>query len=130
MGVVVAMLTLEGAGIIKGILPPALYALVFALLPIFLRFCLNKQGIVRQRWVSLPRHQVPSERLTPRTPRSDLELKMFSRYWLFQVIHGFLIVTLASGLVKALSNLGGTASSVPTLLADNLPGASIFFLTL
>lgn len=61
---------------------------------------------------------------------SDLELKMFSRYWLFQVIHGFLIVTLASGLVKALSNLGGTASSIPTLLADNLPGASIFFLTL
>lgn len=61
--------------------------------------------------------------------KSDIELKLFSRYWLFQVIHGFLIVTVASGLVKALGNLGNTASSVPTLLAENLPGASIFFLT-
>jgi hypothetical protein len=60
---------------------------------------------------------------------SDIELKLFSRYWLFQVIHGFLIVTLASGLINALGTLGDTASSVPTLLANKLPGASIFFLT-
>ena len=46
---------------------------------------------------------------------------MFSRFWLFQVIHGFLIVTLSSGLITALSNLGETASSVPTLLAAKLP---------
>jgi hypothetical protein len=60
---------------------------------------------------------------------SDIELKLFTRYWLFQVIHGFLIVTLASGLINALGTLGDTASSVPTLLANKLPGASIFFLT-
>jgi len=61
---------------------------------------------------------------------SDIEYKLFTRFWLFQVIHGFLIVTLASGLVNALGNLGGMASQVPTLLASKLPGASIFFLTL
>lgn len=96
-------------GIIKGILPAVAYALVFALLPPFLRFTLKRQGIVRN---------------------SDLELKLFSRYWLFQIIHGFLITTLASGLISALSDLGDTASSVPTLLAEKLPDASIFFLTL
>ena len=46
-----------------------------------------------------------------------------------QVIHGFLVITLASGLIAALGNLGSTASSVPTLLATQLPNASIFFLT-
>lgn len=60
---------------------------------------------------------------------SEIELKLFTRFWLFQVIHGFIIVTLSSGLISALGNLGQTASSVPTLLASNLPGASIFFLT-
>ena len=68
-------------------------------------------------------------RLQGEIRKSDIELKLFSRYWLFQVIHGFLIVTVASGLVNALGNLSSTASSVPTLLAEKLPGASIFFLT-
>lgn len=49
---------------------------------------------------------------------SDIELKLFSRFWLFQVIHGFLIVTVASGLIAALGNLGNMAGSIPTLLAE------------
>lgn len=61
---------------------------------------------------------------------SDIEYKLFSRFWLFQVIHGFLIVTVASGLVNALGNLGNMTGQIPTLLAEKLPGASIFFLTL
>lgn len=36
-------------GIIKGVLPAILYAILFAMVPIFLRFCLKKQGIVRNR---------------------------------------------------------------------------------
>jgi hypothetical protein len=94
--------------IIKGVLPPVLLAVLFMLLPIVLRMMVKKQGEIL---------------------KSDIELKLFTRYWLFQVIHGFLIVTLASGLVNALGNLGDTASSVPMLLANKLPGASIFFLT-
>lgn len=94
--------------IIKGVLPPALLAVLFILLPIVLRMMVNLQGEILQ---------------------SDIELKLFSRYWLFQVIHGFLIVTLASGLVNALANIDEMAGQVPTLLATKLPGASIFFLT-
>jgi calcium permeable stress-gated cation channel len=79
------------------------------LLPMVLRLWVKLQGEVR---------------------KSDIELKLFSRFWLFQVIHGFLVVTISGGLIAALGNLGNTATGVPTLLAENLPTASIFFLTL
>lgn len=95
-------------GIIKGVLPPALLAVLFMLLPIVLRIWVKLQGEIL---------------------RSQIELKLFSRFWLFQVIHGFLIVTVASGLISALSNIDEMAGQVPTLLAEKLPNASIFFLT-
>lgn len=95
-------------GIIRGVLPPVLLAVLFMLLPIVLRLLVKLQGVIL---------------------KSEIELALFTRFWLFQVIHGFLIVTLASGLIKALGNLGDTVSQLPTLLATNLPGASIFFLT-
>ena len=95
-------------GIIRGVLPPVGLAILFAVLPMVLRLLVRLQGEVL---------------------KSEIELKLFSRFWLFQVIHGFLIITLASGLMDALGDLGDTAGSVPTLLATKLPGASIFFLT-
>ncbi|WRT68034.1 uncharacterized protein IL334_005009 [Kwoniella shivajii] len=95
-------------GIIKGVLPPVLLAVLFMLLPIILRIMVRFQGDVR---------------------KSDIELGLFSRFWLFQVIHGFLIVTVSSGLISALQNIGDTTSGLPTMLATNLPTASIFFLT-
>ncbi|KAK8858828.1 hypothetical protein IAR55_003058 [Kwoniella newhampshirensis] len=95
-------------GIIKGVLPPVLLAVVFMVLPMILRKLVTLQGEVL---------------------KTDIELKVFSRFWLFQVIHGFLIITLASGLISALSDIGGMANQVPTLLASRLPNASIFFLT-
>jgi calcium permeable stress-gated cation channel len=95
-------------GIIQGVLPPVLLAILFMLLPIVLRIMVRLQGEPR---------------------RSDVERKLFSRFWLFQVIHGFLIVTFASGLTTALQNVSKSTSDLPTQLATNLPGASIFFLT-
>ncbi|WWD05285.1 hypothetical protein V865_003358 [Kwoniella europaea PYCC6329] len=95
-------------GIVKGVLPPVLLAVLFMLLPIVLRLLVKLQGEVR---------------------KTDIELKLFSRFWLFQVIHGFLIVTLAAGLITALSDIGNTVGQLPTLLAEKLPTASIFFLT-
>ncbi|WVQ84358.1 hypothetical protein IAT38_006510 [Cryptococcus sp. DSM 104549] len=95
-------------GIIKGVLPPVLLAVLFMLLPIVLRKMVTMQGEVR---------------------KTDIELKLQTRFWLFQVIHGFLIVTLASGLISALQNIGETVNELPTLLSSKLPTASIFFLT-
>lgn len=79
-----------------------------ALLPIVLRLLARFQGI--------PKH-------------TDIELSLMTRYFLFQVIHSFLIVSLASGIIAALPDIIKNPSSVPTLLATNLPLASNFFLT-
>ncbi|KAK4689011.1 calcium permeable stress-gated cation channel, partial [Tremellales sp. Uapishka_1] len=94
--------------IIKGVLPPVLLAVLFMLLPIFLRMWIRLQGEIR---------------------KSDIDLKLFTRFWLFQVVHGFLIVTLASGLIASIPSITSDPSQAPALLATRLPGASIFFLT-
>ncbi|KAH8987893.1 DUF221-domain-containing protein [Lactarius akahatsu] len=44
-------------------------------------------------------------------------------------INGFLVVSLSSGIIASLPDLVNNPSSVPTLLAQNLPKASTFFLT-
>ncbi|KAF9239859.1 hypothetical protein BU15DRAFT_87863 [Melanogaster broomeanus] len=93
-------------GIIQGILPPVLLAVLMMLLPIVLRFLARFEGI---------------------PTRTGLELSLMTRYFIFQVIHSFLIVTLSSGIAAALPGLLQNPSSVATLLAQSLPQASTFF---
>jgi len=95
-------------GIIQGILPPVLLAVLMMLLPIILRLFARFEGI---------------------PTRTGLELSLMSRYFIFQVIHSFLIVTLSSGIIAALPSLVQNPTSVATLLAQYLPQASTFFLT-
>ncbi|EJD53507.1 DUF221-domain-containing protein [Auricularia subglabra TFB-10046 SS5] len=95
-------------GIIQGILPPALLAVLFIVLPIYLRTLVKLQGEPQQ---------------------SVVERKLWNRFWLFQIIHGFLIIALASGILPALKNIDETVPQLPTMLAKSLPGSSIFFLT-
>ncbi|KAA1079047.1 hypothetical protein PGT21_031634 [Puccinia graminis f. sp. tritici] len=95
-------------GIIQGILPPVLLAVLFILLPIFLRLLAKFQGIPLN---------------------SRVELSLMSRYFSFLVIHGFLIVTLSSGLVAAIPPIIQQPTMAPTILAQQLPKASNFFLT-
>ncbi|OBZ67557.1 Uncharacterized protein RSN1 [Grifola frondosa] len=64
------------------------------------------------------------------TQRTAIELSLMTRYFIFQVINSFLIVTLSSGIIAALPGLTKDPSSIPSLLAENLPKASTFFLTL
>ena len=52
-----------------------------------------------------------------------------TRYFMFLFIHGFIIVTLASGLVNSIPGIVENPSSAVTILATQLPSASIFFLT-
>jgi len=95
-------------GIISGILPPVLLAVLMALLPIILRLLARFEGIPK---------------------KTGLELSLMSRYFIFQVIHSFLIVTLASGIIAALPELVKDPTSAASLLANNLPASSNFFLT-
>lgn len=43
--------------------------------------------------------------------------------------NGFLVVTFSSGIIASLPGLANNPTSVPTLLAQNLPKSSTFFLT-
>jgi hypothetical protein len=79
-----------------------------AILPIILRLLARFEGIPK---------------------RTDIELSLMTRYFFFQVIHSFLIVTLASGIIAALPDLVDDLGLAPTLLARNLPLASNFFIT-
>lgn len=60
---------------------------------------------------------------------SSIEQSLMSRFFLFLVIHGFLIVTISSGLVAAIPVIVNDPGSVVNLLANKLPAASTFFLT-
>ncbi|KAG6826743.1 hypothetical protein H0H92_014616 [Tricholoma furcatifolium] len=95
-------------GIIAGILPPVLLAVLMMLLPIILRLLARFEGI--------PKY-------------NGLELSLMTRYFIFLVVHSFFVVTVSSGIIKALPDLIHNPTSIPSLLADNLPGASTFFLT-
>ncbi|KAJ2934197.1 hypothetical protein H1R20_g2935, partial [Candolleomyces eurysporus] len=95
-------------GLISGILPPVLLAVLMMLLPIVLRLLARFEGI--------PKY-------------TGLELSLMTRFFLFQVLHSFLIVTLASGVIASLPKLLNNPTSIPSILAENLPKSSTFFLT-
>jgi len=61
--------------------------------------------------------------------RTGVELALMSRFYMFQVVHSFLIVSLSAGIINSLASILNNLSATPNLLATNLPGASIFFLT-
>ena len=95
-------------GIITGVLPPALLAVLFMLLPIILRLLAKFEGIPR---------------------KTGVELSLMTRYTIFLTIHGFIIVTLAAGIVPAIKDIINNPGSIATTLAAQLPRASTFFLT-
>jgi hypothetical protein len=94
--------------IIQGFLPAVLLAVLFMLVPIVMRILARLEGIPQ---------------------RTSVELSLMDRFFLFEVINGFLVVTFSSGIIAALPGLVHNPSSIPTLLAQNLPKSSTFFLT-
>ncbi|KAF8756837.1 Cytosolic domain of 10TM putative phosphate transporter [Rhizoctonia solani] len=63
-------------------------------------------------------------------PRHSLvSISLYKRYYLFLVVHGFLTITLASGIISTIVPILEQPSKAVELLATNLPNASIFFLT-
>ncbi|KAF8491669.1 hypothetical protein JB92DRAFT_2612698, partial [Gautieria morchelliformis] len=51
------------------------------------------------------------------------------RFFLFQAIQRFLIVTLSSGIISALPGIFQNPAEVPSMLALKFPDANTFFLT-
>ncbi|KAF9058941.1 hypothetical protein BDP27DRAFT_529917 [Rhodocollybia butyracea] len=94
--------------LVQGLLPPVLLAALFAVMPVILRGLAWYEG--------LPRYSL-------------ISVSIYRRFFLFLLIHGFLIVTLSSGLTKVLEEIIDNPTSTVQKLAQNLPTASVFFLT-
>ncbi|EJD51988.1 DUF221-domain-containing protein [Auricularia subglabra TFB-10046 SS5] len=95
-------------GLIQGVVPPLVIAILFFLVPFFLRAL---------AWFEcVPRYTLVSQRV-------------YTRYFVFLVIHGFIVTTLSSSLIAAIPQVLDRPSEAVRMLANNLPKASTYFLT-
>ncbi|CAA7259132.1 unnamed protein product [Cyclocybe aegerita] len=95
-------------GLVEGVLPPALLAALFALLPFIL------QGLA---WYEcIPKY-------------SMISVSVYRRFFMFLLIHGFLVVTLSSGITSAIEDIVKNPTQTVQQLSSQLPSASVFFLT-
>ncbi|SPO25626.1 uncharacterized protein UTRI_03350_B [Ustilago trichophora] len=99
-------------GIIQGILPTVLLAVLNMLLPIFLRLLSRLSG-------------VPT--------RSGIELDLQGRFAAFQIVQNFLFLTLISGnagqITTYVTEVAQQPTQFPGLLAEAIPKGSLFFLS-
>lgn len=95
-------------GLITGLLPSVMLAILMALLPIILRLMAKLAG-------------APS--------LSQIELSTQNSYFAFQVVQVFLVATLSSAASAAVTSIIKDPSSVTSLLANNLPKASNFYIS-
>jgi hypothetical protein len=95
-------------GVITGLLPSILLSVLMALLPIILRLMAKEGGM-------------------PSLARIELRTQNF--YFTFQVIQVFLVTTIASAATKVVPGIINNPSSAASLLAENLPAASNFYIS-
>lgn len=95
-------------GVVKGLLPAVLLAVLMALLPIILRLAAKKSG-------------APS--------LAAIELRTQNFYFAFQVIQVFLVATLTSAASATAAQIAQDPSQATSLLSQNLPKASNFYLS-
>jgi hypothetical protein len=91
---------------IQGVLPPACLAILFAILPLLLRFMAE---------------------LTGTTTMGERELLVQNFYFAFVFVQLFLVVSISSGISAAIKELVDNPISIPSTLATNLPKAANYF---
>ncbi|KAF9528530.1 DUF221 family protein [Crepidotus variabilis] len=97
-----------GQGFIQGVLPPLILTIFFALLPLVLRALAWYECIPRYSLISI---------------------SVYKRFFLFLLIHGFLITTVSSGITATIEDIVKNPTDAVQKLASSLPQSSIFFLT-
>ena len=95
-------------GVITGLLPTVSLAILMALPPIVLRLIAKYSGI-------------------PTTDAIDRYVQ--GSYFVFQVVHVFLVVTISSSVSSVIVTIIKDPSSTAAVLATNIPTASNFFLS-
>ncbi|KAF2260031.1 DUF221-domain-containing protein [Lojkania enalia] len=94
-------------GVVTGLLPVIMLAVLMALVPIVFRLLAKLSG-----WVTL----------------SQVELQTQSWYFAFQVIQAFLITTFSSAATSVVDDVISDPGSAVELLSRNLPKASNFYI--
>ncbi|KAF2873533.1 hypothetical protein BDV95DRAFT_567216 [Massariosphaeria phaeospora] len=94
-------------GVITGLLPVIMLAVLMSLVPVVCRLMAKLAG-----WVTL----------------SQIELQTQSWYFAFQVIQVFLITTVAGAVTAVIDKVIKNPGSILTLLSENLPKASNFYI--
>ncbi|KAK8252626.1 hypothetical protein HDK77DRAFT_436246 [Phyllosticta capitalensis] len=95
-------------GLLTGLLPSVLLSALQALVPKLLRYLSRQSGAVTQ---------------------SHAEVRTQKFFFAFSLIQVFLITTFSSGATAVIGQLAREPSSAPTLLAENLPKASNFYIS-
>lgn len=95
-------------GVITGLLPSVLLAILMALVPIFFRFMAKTGG-------------------DPTVAAVELTTQNF--YFAFQVVQVFLVVTVASSASSVVTKIIAEPSSAAFLLANKIPKASNFYIS-
>jgi len=95
-------------GVVTGLLPSIMLAVLMAIVPIVCRWMAKLSGEVT---------------------RPAVELKTQSWYMAFQVIQVFLVTTFSSGAASVVTDIINDPSSALTLLSQSLPKASNFFIS-
>ena len=95
-------------GVIQGLLPAVLLAVLMSLVPVFMRFMAKLGG-------------APSQ--------AAVELKTQTGYFIFLVVQVFLVTTASSSAAASGAKIASDPSMATTLLAENLPKASNFYIS-
>lgn len=101
-------LWLTNPGVITGLLPSVLLAVLMSVLPIFLRFMAQQGGD---------------------PTLSTVELTVQNTYFAFQVVQVFLVATVGSAASAVVTKIINKPEEAASLLAKNLPLASTFYLS-
>jgi hypothetical protein len=91
---------------VQGVLPPAVLAILFAILPILLRFLAG---------------------LTGTTTSGERELLVQNFYFAFVFIQLFLVVSISTGITTAIDRIVKNPIGIPQTLAESLPKAANYF---
>lgn len=91
---------------LQGVLPPAILGILFAILPIVLRYLAQ---------------------LTGTTTEGERELLVQNFYFAFVFIQLFLVVSISTGITAVIEELIDAPTQIPQILAQNLPKAANYF---
>ncbi|KAF2621792.1 DUF221-domain-containing protein [Macroventuria anomochaeta] len=91
---------------VQGVLPPLFLAILFAVLPIILRFLAGATGT---------------------TTSGERELLVQNFYFAFVFVQLFLVVSLSTGITATIEKITNDPISIPQTLAQNLPKAANYF---